>query len=134
MTVPRLLMPDLIESWALTDLADPVEAGREVVEGVDCVCVQGRQQHSHLTVWLGADDLLIRRIHQTSHLGLDELATLMGNLPADIVELSKEMISPDVTLDAETETLYFPEKDVAVSDTEFDVTDMTLFAKHQRSE
>ena len=133
-TVPRLLMPELIESWALTDLVDPAEAGREVVEGVDCVGVRGRHQPTHLTVWLGADDLLIRKIHQTTHLGLDELAKVMGNLPADLVEDAKEMWPPDVTLDVETETLYFPEKHRAVSDAEFDVTEATLFAKHQRSE
>jgi hypothetical protein len=89
-TVPALLLPDLGESWRLTDLSDLVSLADGRIGGEPCYRVQGRYvpapldpareeelfrltgvgptrvEYSPTTLWLDRDTLLVRRIEEAT--------------------------------------------------------------------
>jgi hypothetical protein len=98
LSVPRLLMPDLIKARSLTDIAAPMLCGEQVVDGVACLCIQGRHGGSAIELSVGASDLLVRRIFETHHF-----------------ERSRR-IGP---FDTETETRYRPRTDLDLQPSDF---------------
>lgn len=64
--VPRLLMPDEVDGWALTDLQDAQRAPDDNVDGVRCFRVRGRNLDDPIVVWVGQSDYLLRLI-ESSH-------------------------------------------------------------------
>jgi hypothetical protein len=121
LTVPQLLMPVLIDAWALSDLAGATRTGTESIEGVDCLRLAGQRQESPVSLWLGAQDLLVRRIRQKSHFGEAERDALLCGLPDDMQAMAREL-STLPAFDIDVETVYFPELDRPVSPAEFEET------------
>jgi hypothetical protein len=68
--IPRLLLPE-VSGAAVTDLQNPVLRGTAQVEGVACHHIAGeRLRGGLLELWIGKEDLMIRRIKRTLN-GLD---------------------------------------------------------------
>ena len=64
-TIPRLLMPDTIRGFVLTDLLDVELLGEEEVDGAACYKIQGRHPRADWqTLWIEKDRMLVRRIDQ----------------------------------------------------------------------
>jgi hypothetical protein len=108
LTIPRLLMPDVIESWALTNLDDAAERGEELVDGVRCRRIDGHDTAGKLTLWIGAEDLLVRRVCRTDHFDPREQAALLASLPDDVRPTAEQDASLAEPFDTETETSYAP--------------------------
>lgn len=61
-TIGKLLLPDL-KRFSLSSLSRPRFRRSRMVEGVDCFCVSGIQAgRGRFTVWIGKQDLLLRRL------------------------------------------------------------------------
>jgi hypothetical protein len=80
LTVPSLLMPSLLEGLAAPISADSPEVHPELISDVRCLRVAARQGQQPVTLWLGADDMLIRRVVQTQRFGRDQVAGLVAQL------------------------------------------------------
>lgn len=60
-TIAKLLF-DEIDGFAITDLRRPRFRGRRVIDGVDCHRITGRHLRQRVAVFIGIEDLLIRKI------------------------------------------------------------------------
>jgi hypothetical protein len=116
LTIPRLLMPALIHSRALTDLETPTLDGEEVIDGARCWRLQGRQGNAQQTLFIGAEDWLVRRLLAAEHFGAAELEDLWAKIPADLRAESPELPGP---FDSETEIAYQPQGNAPLTDADF---------------
>jgi hypothetical protein len=114
LTIPRLLMPQLIPSWALTDLEGPAEEGTEAIEGVDCARLRGLQGGAPMTIWIGLGDRLVRRIFQAHHFPAGSLRESLADVPEELrPPLPPDHVSEE--FDTETDTIYRPRRNVALA-------------------
>ena len=61
-TIGKLLLPDL-KRFSLSSLSRPRFRRTQEIEGVECLCVSGIQPgRGRFTVWVGKQDLLLRRL------------------------------------------------------------------------
>jgi hypothetical protein len=121
MTIPRLLIPELAEgSWGATDLKDALQIGQELIEGIPCFLIQGRFHSSPVTISLGVDDLLVRRIFERHHFGPEEHAQAFASLPEYLQEDAQKNNALTEDFDTETETLCCPSKDAVLDSAAFD--------------
>jgi hypothetical protein len=121
MTIPRLLIPELAEgSRGVTDLEDALQIGQELIEDIPCFLIRGRLNSSTVTVSLGVDDLLVRRIFQRHHFGPEEHAQALASLPEDLRVTAQQNNALTEDFDTETETLYSPSKDTVLDSAAFD--------------
>jgi len=113
-TIPRLLMPDLLTAWAVTEIEDPEDAVEEVIGSVRCARICGRHGGSTITMWIGIEDLLLRRMFQADHFGAAEHAAALASVPDDLrASLTQDMEGMS-DFDTETDTLYEPTKDLSM--------------------
>ena len=62
-TIPRLLMPETIGGFILTDLLEVELLGEEEVDGVACCKIQGKHPRADWpALWIEKDRMLLRRI------------------------------------------------------------------------
>jgi hypothetical protein len=118
LSVPNLLMPSLIGAVSLADIDDVRRTSLEPLQGVECVRLDGRHLGTSVVLWIGADDLLIRMIHQKGHFGSDEQAAILSSLPEDMRGVVQELTSE--AFDVVTETRYSPEINGSVKQIEFE--------------
>lgn len=66
LTIPRLLMPEVIEAWSVTNLQQTNRIDDAVLDGVDCYRVQGKDKSSRITtLWISKKTYLIHRIDES---------------------------------------------------------------------
>jgi hypothetical protein len=100
-TTPRLLMPDIVTGFALTELGDPSILGSEPLAGHDCWKLQGmpRFNREPIVLWIDRDTYLLRQVSTHRHFEAragrpefttDDLTTYdpVINLPVDPTLLS----------------------------------------------
>jgi hypothetical protein len=63
-TVPRLLIPDEVQGWSITDLAAPALIEDAEIDGRRCLRLQGGRFIGAGTYWIDAETFCIRRIEQ----------------------------------------------------------------------
>src|SRR5688572_27831837 len=73
LTIPRLLMPERIQSRALTDLEMPTLDGEEEIDGVRCWRLRGGLGNARQTIFIGTEDWMVRRVLASEHFGQAEL-------------------------------------------------------------
>lgn len=125
LTVPSLLMPDLFRGLAAPIQADTPEVHSEMISDVRCLRMAVHQGPQPLTLWLDADDLLIRRIVQTAHFGRKE-RDLVASLPRPMQAGAEERLSYQSDFDTETESTYLPRLNPAIQADEFAVDPSTM--------
>jgi hypothetical protein len=116
--IPRLLIGDLFGgAQGPTDLEEASHLGEEVIDGVRCLSIQGRRGANPVTLSVGADDLLVRRIFETHHFGPEQRARTLADLPE---EMRPRFAARAEDFDTETETLYTPRANLDLTPTAFD--------------
>lgn len=61
--IPRLLFPDAIRAWALTDVIDPKVEGEEAIDDKPCVKIAGADgRGGQRTIWLDKQSHLVRKL------------------------------------------------------------------------
>ena len=95
----------------LLGFVDSKETGRETIEGTPCVRIEAHQAGSPITLWLGEEDLLIRRVFQAQSFDADQRALLTAIAAEQMDPSSLAEMLPDEDFETETETLYFPSGD-----------------------
>jgi hypothetical protein len=120
LTVPSLLMPSLLEGLAAPISADSPEVHPELISDVRCLRVAARQGQQPVTLWLGADDMLIRRVVQTQRFGRDQVAGLVAQLPKRLRDANEAPFSQLADFGTETETIYQPRMDVIPTEHDFE--------------
>jgi hypothetical protein len=118
-TIPSMLLDLSARFRGLPDLEDPAHAGKDVVDGVPCLIIKGRRADELETVFVGADDLLVRRILETKHFGREEHEFALASMPEEArARAQAEWEMED--FDTETETRYWPRINVALQPGDFD--------------
>ena len=102
LTIPRLLMPAIVKSQALTDMTDLKIVGVETVDDASCTKLAGKTPRGDAqTVWIDKKTSLVRKIFSVSQLPGDAAAP---KVPAFSVEQT---------------TTYRPRIDVEIAPQEF---------------
>jgi outer membrane lipoprotein-sorting protein len=67
LTIPRLLMPEVVEACSVTNLLQPNRIEDAVLDGVDCYRIQGRRKKDSdvKTLWISKKTYLIHRIDES---------------------------------------------------------------------
>jgi len=68
-TIPRMLLPDVIEGRRLNQLVGPHVEAIESVEGRNCYRIVAGHQGFQVTMWIDAETFLLRRRQNTIELG-----------------------------------------------------------------
>jgi hypothetical protein len=65
--IPKLLLPDEIPGRSIAQLGDPELTGEELIDGHTCYRIEGIYGNSNKQiVWVGKEDLLIRRVDESN--------------------------------------------------------------------
>jgi hypothetical protein len=113
-TVPGMLMPELGEGFCgAAAIEEPLHTGEQEFEGVRCLVIEGHRGSSGHKLFVGAEDLLIRRIVETAHFGQQEHESARATLPDEMRGEFGEW-SPDQAFDTESETVYEPKLDAVI--------------------
>jgi hypothetical protein len=113
LNVPSMLMPDLGDLRGPV-LDDPVHTGEEVFAGVRCLVIEGRRGSNGQKLFLGAEDLLVRRIVETAHFGPEQYEATFATLPEEMRTMTRDEWVSREEFDTSTETVYEPRVDAVI--------------------
>ena len=94
-TIPRMLLPDQIKGWSLTDMSDIKRIDDSKIENNGCYCIQGRHDDSPMTLWIDKETFLVRRIdsqHKFDNFRTESITTYDSMINGEITEKMLEYI------------------------------------------